>query len=64
MVAQIAQNVVDILYNDCIDYYVLGLNFDTWFVSPQMCNQLLSHWEDRGDRFNVNPDDDINLIEI
>ena len=35
--------------NDCIDYYVLGLNFDTWFVSPKMCNQLLSHWEDRGD---------------
>ena len=43
---------------------ILGLNFDTWFVSPQMCNQLLSHWKDRGDRFNVNPDDDINLIEI
>ena len=51
-------------YNDCIDYYVLGLNFDTWLVSPEKCSQLLSHWKDRGDWFNVSPKDDLDLIEI
>ena len=51
-------------YNDCIDYYMLGLNFNTWFVSPEKCSQLLSHWKDRGDWFNVSPKDDLDLIEI
>ena len=43
---------------------MLGLNFDTWFVSPEKCSQLLSHWKDRGDWFNVSPKDDLDLIEI
>ena len=51
-------------YNDYIDYYVVGLNFYTCFVSPQMCNQLLSRWESRGEWFNINFEDDIDLKEI
>ena len=43
---------------------MLGLNFDTWFVCPEKCSQLLSHWKDRGDWFNVSSKDDLDLIEI
>jgi len=30
-----------------MDYYVLGLNFDTWFLSEEWCAKLMSHWDDR-----------------
>jgi len=34
-------------WKNCMDYYVLGLNFDTWFLSEEWCAKLMSHWDDR-----------------
>ena len=50
--------------NDCIDYYVLGLGFEDWFVTNERCSDLLGHWEDKSTWFNVSPNDDISLIEL
>lgn len=32
------------VWSQCIDYYVVGMNFQDWFLTDQQC---LSHWEDR-----------------
>ncbi len=34
-------------WKDCIDYYVLGLGFNQWFLTDERCEQLMAHWEDR-----------------
>ena len=47
-----------------IDYYVLGLCFDSWFSTAEKCKRLLGHWEDKNEWFNKNPEEDINLIEL
>ena len=36
----------------CIDYYVLGLDFENWF-SSQKCKQLMAHWDDKTSWFNL-----------
>ena len=50
--------------NKCIDYYVLGLSFDDWFLTQERCKDLLNHWQSKDEWFNVDPDDDISLIEL
>lgn len=37
----------------CIDYYVLGLNFQDWFCTEERCEQLLSHWRDKDEWLNT-----------
>ena len=39
--------VCDRAWSDCIDYYVVGLNFQDWFQTECQCQALLKHWEDR-----------------
>ncbi len=34
-------------WSECIDYYVVGLNFHDWFLTDYQCATLLGHWEDR-----------------
>ena len=41
---------------DCIDYYVLGLNFRDWFLTTDQCNRLMAHWTDRDHWFNKDED--------
>ena len=38
--------VCDQAWAECIDYYVVGLNFGDWFKTDQQCQALLEHWED------------------
>jgi len=40
-------------WSDCIDYYVVGLNFQDWFLTESSCEALLAHWEDRDTWLNV-----------
>lgn len=42
-----ACNVCSKLASQCIDYYVLGLNFREWFVTAEQCDRLMAHWNDR-----------------
>lgn len=39
-------------WNDCVDYYCLGLRFRDWFVTTEQCDKLLSHWEQRNEWLN------------
>ena len=33
----------------CIDYYVLGLEFEYWFCSDSRCQQLMKHWKEKAE---------------
>ena len=32
---------------ECLDYYVLGLNFKDWFLTNEQCERLMAHWNER-----------------
>ena len=32
---------------ECLDYYVLGLNFKDWFLTNEQCERLMAHWDER-----------------
>ena len=32
---------------ECLDYYVLGLNFKDWFLTGEQCERLMAHWDER-----------------
>ena len=34
-------------WDECIDYYCLGLNIDEWFLTDENCKRLMSHWYDK-----------------
>jgi len=40
---------------NCLDYYVLGLNFGQWFITEDHCEQLLANWEERDEWLNKPP---------
>ena len=43
--------------SQCIDY-VLGLNFREWFLTPEWCDRLMAHWNDRDQWFGKSADYD------
>ena len=36
-------------WQNCIDYYCLGLHFCDWFATEEQCNQLMDHWHEKED---------------
>ena len=51
-------------WNDCIDYFVLGLGIDDWFTTDEKCHHLMSHWEDRESWLGTDADTDTSLSEL
>ena len=41
---------------DCVDYYVLGLNFRDWFLTTNQCDRLMAHWTERDHWLNKDED--------
>ena len=39
-------------WNDCIDYYCLGLNFRDWFATEEWCHKLMAHWNAKQEWFD------------
>lgn len=39
-------------WQDCIDYYCLGLNFMDWFATEERCQKLMAHWNAKEEWFN------------
>ena len=39
-------------WQDCIDYYCLGLNFMDWFATEERCQKLMGHWNAKDEWFN------------
>ena len=35
------------LWENCIDYFVLGLHFNDWFLTEDACNKSMCHWDER-----------------
>ena len=44
--------ICQIPWSKCIDYCILGLNFENWFLS-QKCKQLMVHWDDKTSWLNL-----------
>ena len=39
-------------WQNCIDYYTLGLHFCDWFATEEQCHQLMDHWHEKEDWLN------------
>lgn len=39
-------------WEECVDYYVLGLQFCNWFSTNQQCEMLMAHWHSRSEWLN------------
>ena len=48
-------------WDDCIDYFVLGLCIDDWFTTHEKCESLMSHWEDHDSWLGKKIDDNPNI---
>ena len=40
-------------WKECLDYYVLGLQFSSWFLTEERCQKCLAHWDARDEWFNL-----------
>ena len=40
-------------WKECIDYYVLGLQFANWFLTEENCQKCLAHWNAQDEWFNL-----------
>lgn len=40
-------------WKECLDYYVLGLQFSSWFLTEESCQRCLAHWNAREKWFNL-----------